>query len=182
MMTPRRRRNFHLIVGAFAVSDAIRRIFHLIFGRPQPIEWWLLGADLAIVFLIIWLDVPDKLHKRKLRKIVPSLIPYMDEGRKVEEAIQGFDMRLPKGQEAAYDWTIKADEWGRKTGEFLALHSARASAVFLLVVSSKGAEKHVFSPRHGMQYLSGRTADCYQTLLCRLDNLRRIIEKPEAYF
>lgn len=164
------------------MGDIFHRAWTMVTDGARFIDWVIVAVDFLVLIAILWFEYPEWAHKRKLRKIVPRLIPYMDEGREVEEAIQAFDLRLPKGQEAAYDWTIKADEWGRKTGEFLALHSAKASAAFLLVINSTGADRHVYSPKYGPQYISGRTADCYQTLLSRLDNLRRIIEKPEAYF
>jgi hypothetical protein len=67
--------------------DAIRRIFHLVFGTPQPIEWWLLGADLAIVFLIIWLDVPEYFHKRRVRKIMLRFQPLIEIGEKLQREV-----------------------------------------------------------------------------------------------
>jgi hypothetical protein len=166
----------------FAVSDAIRRIFHLLFGTPQPIEWWLLGADLAIVFLIIWLDVPEKWHRRKLRKRVVELQPYMNEGQEIQRDVLVIIETLEVWGETAYAWTIKANFWSKQTSDFLAIHSKRASAAFLLVINSAVTDRRIYTPRYGQRYLSGEVGDCYQTLLSRLDNLRHIMERPEAYF
>lgn len=82
-----RRRAVHVCAVVLAMFDAMRRTFHLIFGKPQPIEWWLLAADLAIVFLIIWLDVPETWHKRSIGKHLTSLSGFVDNGLRLQRSV-----------------------------------------------------------------------------------------------
>jgi hypothetical protein len=166
------------------MCDAIRRIFHLIFGKPQPIEWWLLGADLAIVALIIWLDVPEQLHKRQIAKIVSKITPYMEAGQRIQNELHVLAGTLPQvtGTKQGLAWITEANTWGKTTADSLALHSTQASAAFLLVITTVQAGRTIYSQQYGTFYLSGEVGDCYQTLLGRLVNLQRIMEKPEAYF
>src|SRR5438093_11653328 len=83
----RGRRVFRLGAAIFAMCDAIHRFFIFLFGKPQPIDWWLLGADLAIFVLIIWLDVPERLHSLKAQRRVAELEPFMVKGRVLQHSV-----------------------------------------------------------------------------------------------
>jgi hypothetical protein len=156
--------------------DAIRRFFVMLFGHPQPIDFWLLAADLAIVVLIIWLDVPEKLHKRKVNRYVVTAVVLMQEGEVIEAAvpragpIENADIRF---QETISIWCVSVNEWESKASKFLANCSPKAGAAFVHHVGATG-----------MLYggVTGSARDQYEFLLARMNNLRNIIEKADAYF
>jgi len=79
------------------------------------------------------------------------------------------------------DWILKAKDWSEDTNAYLARYSGRASASFSLVVTSTAADSVVHTPTSSFP-VTGRLREHYQKLLVQLDNLRRIMEKPDAYF
>ena|SRR5437868_1250173 len=192
----RGRRGVHLGVAALAMCDAIPRIFRLLFGSPQPIEWWLLGADLAIVALIIWLDVPERLHKLKVQRCVADLGEFMDKGQKLMSTVPrpvsggaGPSSRstsnLPSYSGNVSAWRTAVEEWITETNHFLTSKSPRAAAAFMLIsVTGVVANPQIVYTESGESFpISEDTLrESYQRLVVRLDNLRSIMEKPEAYF
>ena len=174
---------FHVIAGVFAMFDAIRRMFLLLFGRPQPIDFWLLGADIAIVALIIWLDVPEKLHKRRISKCVASLLPFMERGQELQRT-------TPRpSHDAAYnaanwEWMTSVGDWGKETKTFLEKYSSRAAASFVLPSETgQTANPQTVYTESGHSFpIEGAQKESYQRLVEQLNNLRRITEQSEAYF
>jgi hypothetical protein len=150
------------------MCDAIRRIFHLIFGNPQPIEWWLLAADAAIVALIVWLDVPKKLHERRVGKWMKRLLPLMPKGQTLQASVP----RASEDEIKTTEWTNSVQEWIAEVQTALTLYSAKALAAF-----NSGMPKDSSYP--GTAPLAHRHLSY---LLLRLENLRKILEKPDAYF
>jgi hypothetical protein len=166
----RGRRVFHLVAGGFAMVDAIHRFFIMLFGKPQPIDFWLLGADIAIVLLILWVDVPEKLHKRRVRSGLSATGTLMQKGEEIEASAPrsgNIDIgTIPL-------WKQSVDEWMTKTNNFLASCSPQASAAFLHNVGGS-------SMRYGG--IAGDAHDYFVHLLARMNNLRAIMEKPDVYF
>src|ERR1035441_10652139 len=170
---------FHLAVVAVAMLDAIHRFFVLIFGRPQPIDFWLLGVDGLIVVLIAWLDVPDKLHNRRIGKRLTSLSHLMNEGLGLQRSVPDT---AKEESEVLRLWMTNTKAWGNKTNQFLAACSQQASGAFLLVHDSSSADTLVFMPSGEFFHLAPSIREHYQLLLSQLNNLRHIVEKPEVYF
>jgi len=76
---------------------------------------------------------------------------------------------------------VKVHEWVEKTNMFLAGHSASASTAFMLVTDAELTNTTIHSG--GRQYFAiGSVQKPYQELVVHLENLRKIIVKPEAYF
>ena len=173
---------FHVIAGVFAMCDAIRRMFVLLFGRPQPIDFWLLGADIAIVALIIWLDVPEKLHKRRISKCIASLLPFMERGQELQR-ITPRPAHDTAYNDAAWEWKIFVDDWRKEVEKFLEQSSPRAASVFGFIVQTGIRENpQVVYTESDSFAIEGFHRDSYQKLIAELNNLRSIMEKPEAYF
>lgn len=149
--------------------DAIRRIFHLIFGKPQPIEWWLLFADLAIVFLIIWLDVPEKFHQRRLRQRISSVASFINEGHRLKKSVP----QSGAGVEATVPWVKAVHEWSNQIEAFLSRCSAHASTKFL----DETSMKHVIYMNVAQDIVIW-----YGLLDRRLSNLQMIIQNAAVYF
>lgn len=174
---------FRLVAAIYAMLDAVHRFLVLIFGHPQPIDWWLLAADVAIVALIIWLDVPERIHKRRCAKIVPFLFEFMDKGQKMQNDVPEPSPGSPNQDWPRFQaWVTSVNNWSSETNGFLASKSARASASFLLVVDSSSRDNLIYRPDGRSFYVSGGVRLCYQRLVSQLDNLREIMEKPDVYF
>ncbi len=162
------------------MMDGIRRVFHILFGSPQPIEWWLLGADLAIVGLIIWLDVPEYLHKKKCGQIVGQLKPLSVKGTQLQ--MDTPNPRTPQGAKAFQRWQSEVNAWSDQTHDILARNSSKAASAFMLVVNAQVADRMVRSPDGNIFSLGGGWGDTYQLFQLKLSNLQTIMQNPEAYF
>jgi len=160
--------------------DGIRRVFHILFGSPQPIEWWLLGADLAIVGLIIWLDVPKYLHKKKCGKIVGQLQPLSVKGIQLQMSTP--NPRTAQGAKAFQRWQSEVNAWSDQTQELLTRNSPKAASAFMLVINAQVADQTVRSTDGNVFSLRGGSGDTYQIFQLKLSNLQTIMQNPEAYF
>jgi|HubBroStandDraft_5_1064220.scaffolds.fasta_scaffold11766_4 hypothetical protein len=166
----RGRQVIRLVAGGYALIDAIRRIWHVVFGRPQPIEWWLLGADLAIVFLIIWLDVPERFHRRRINKRVVTLFEYIHRG----QLLKASSPHSLEDDKLVPSWLNAVKEWNAESLHFLESCSPQARAAFLISDETAHTREVSTVP------LGARWS--YGAMLDRLDNMRKIAENPDVYF
>jgi hypothetical protein len=167
----------------YAMLDALHRLFVSSFGHPQPIEWWLLAADVAIVALIVWLDVPEKLHKRRCAKIVKVLSDFMFVGHTLAGSVPNPQLQQVGSAEQIEMWRQSVEAWRTETAQYLSAHSSKAASAFLLITLSETNVTNIVHPLEGWSFhLSGYERETYQALLGYMDNLRGIIEKPEVYF
>lgn len=164
-----------LVVLVYAMMDAIRRIFVLLFGHPQPIEWWLLATDLAIVALIVWLDVPERLHKRRIRQRMGRLVEFLNEGQKLLTTFP--DDKTSYGQTLIPGWKTAVENWITSTNSFLLVCSPYASAKFL-------DDSQLSQPRDYFIPSININTDLWKHLEMvhrRLSNLQEIVQSQQVY-
>jgi hypothetical protein len=180
MAARRRVRLLVLIPTLTAMWSTIRHLFSGI----RPFDWMMFVIELLVLLALLWFEGLEVWHQIKLRKRVSSLIRYMDAGQTIQNNLHTLTEPLFAGRitEETLAWMMEANMWSQTTREFLALHSKQASAAFLLVVNMRTSDRDIYTQRYGTFHLSGEVGNCYQILLARLDNLRRIMERPEAYF
>jgi hypothetical protein len=175
----RGRRAVRLGVVLIFMCDAIRHVFHMLFGNPEPIEVWMLVADVLIVVLILVFDMPEWLHKRKYNKRVASLAPFVNRGIQLQR-----DVPVPLMTNLEFeivDWVLKVNTWSTETSSFLAEYSQRAST-FFSVIGPSIRDSFRINTSAGSFHVPPDAEGHYQQLLAQLANLQRIIEKPDAYF
>lgn len=175
----RGRRAIRLAALLIFMCDAIRHALHILFGTPEPIEVWMLIADVLIVVLIIWLDLPEWFHKRKCHKIVTTIAPYIERGQEIRQNVPSPEMAE---RESGVAWMQSVDAWSEETNNFLLTHSRRASLAFQLIA---GANLHggiVYRPNGYSFPVFGQIREHYERLLDLMNNLRGIMEKPDVYF
>ena len=173
---------FRVGAAVFAMCDAIHRVFVLLFGHPERIDIWILVVDALIVALIAWVDIPEKLHKRRVGKRLASLLPFVERGQELQRTIPEYD--------ATYDavtgkeWMNSVVMWGKETRTFLEQCSPAGARLF----EHTAETAQLVNPQYvhtesGRSFpIHGDQRDSYQRLVARLNNLHRIMEKPDAYF
>jgi len=114
-----------------------------------------------------------------LNERVSSLFEFTGRGQQLQRDVPSTFATNEEDEIA--DWILKAKDWSEDTNAYLARYSGRASASFSLVVTSTAADSVVHTPTSSFP-VTGRLREHYQKLLVQLDNLRRIMEKPDAYF
>jgi hypothetical protein len=150
----------------------------------RPIDWIIGAVDFLVLIAILLFELPEWWHKRKINRIVPKVIPYVHAGQKLQLDLQELVGQFHNldGREEAIAWTYEANMWTKNTSVFLSSLSGRATTAFSIVVNTRESDRMIYSPKHGACYFSGELGDCYQTFLRHLENLQKIMEKPEAYF
>jgi hypothetical protein len=152
-----------------------------LFGDARPIDVLILLVDFLVLAVIVWIEVGEKWHKRKMNRRVTEVRPYFDRGTKLQKEVPN-----PFGEnyEVAYfEWTRRVREWSDDTHRFLGTHSERAADSFFLIVNASASDSVVYPENWGGSFpLTGHHRESYQRLLSYLSNLRTIMEKPEAYF
>jgi hypothetical protein len=164
-----RRGAVRLCAAVVAMFDAVRRICRLVFGSPQPIEWWLLAADLAIVFLIIWLDVPEKFHKYRVRKRKEKVFECWATGQTLQTMAP-----VNHGPENTASWLVSFKEWNNKTHDLLQSYSPEAAVAFFHETG------RVEMPEGAYDVVNPARVQ-YRSLLIRLNNLKTIMENADGY-
>ena len=144
------------LVAGVMVMQIIR---HLVAGT----DWLNLIVECAVLAVILWLELPEWLHRRKAAKFASALAPLIARGQQVADVV-------PSAGSPTDEWTAKATAWTAVTREFLAERSPRALSSFDFVATAKVDRK-----------MSGRAGDVYQEFHARLQNLIRIAERPEHF-
>jgi hypothetical protein len=154
--------------------DSLYRLFK----DARPIDDLILAVDFLVLAVIVWVEVGEKWHKRTLRCRVSELVHLLEKGQKLQSSTPS---RLASS-DGAPSWIEEVGRWSAETQDFLASRSSRASFAFMHVVNAAMADREVHRSDGTAFYLGGAVADIYQVLQVKLDNLQRIMEKPEAYF
>lgn len=182
-----RRRVFHLVAGAFAVTDLLRRTWGMINDGARPIDWLVVIVDFLVLIVILWFEGGERRHKRNMRKRIASLSPFMERGQALQRAIPNpLDDSTPDAKaEKVKQWIDSVSDWDRETRDFLEQCSPRAAAAFGLIAetSQLANPQYVYTESGSSFPISGDLQrESYQRLVAHLKNLRSITEKPEAYF
>jgi hypothetical protein len=134
-------------------------IRHLIAGT----DWLNLIIEFAVLVVILWLELPEWLHRRRATKFASALAPLITRGQQVANTVPWMGSPVD-------EWTAKATVWMEATRKFLAERSPRALSSFDFVTTI-GVDRK----------LSGHAGDIYQEFHARLQNLVRIGERPEHF-
>lgn len=161
----------------------------MLFEGVRPFDWLMLGVEVAVLLLIAYEVCVGKYRHGKERKrrltiarIVMNLSEFMDKGQQIQANVpEQFPLDANEYDKFVV-FKLAVEHWSNDTSQFLAHHSPRASAAFLLVVDSTSPDSLVYRRNGNTFALHGPLRECYQRLLAQLSNLKNIIEKPDAYF
>jgi hypothetical protein len=110
-------------------------------------------------------------HRRKVRVRQRQIRGFLSRGQGLQAAVPGWTAP----EEKAPSWLVDFKNWDRETHEFLERNSAEAAISFLHEAGSGVAPV-------GYSQVASSVRNQYTQLLGRLDNLKAIMEKSEAYF
>ena len=151
---------------------------HLLSHEYGPLDRFL---ELSVLILIAYEVVMGVRHRHQIKRrntIVNRLFAFMEKGQQLQAAIPNPAV-LP---DAVGSWLEQVEIWKSQTKAFLAPLSPKAASAFMLVINAGTADKQVRRPDGARFGVGGMIADAYQVLQINLDNLRQIMEKPDAYF
>jgi hypothetical protein len=145
----------------------------------------MLVIEALVLLLILYEVIAEQIRHRTeerresmLNERVLMLSKLMDRGLRIQSIVP--DPQITN-QQSIDPWFEIVRQWIDEANEFLLNHSANASAAFLLVTDAAQMDSAVYSSgRHF--YVTGLVREHYQKLVVHLENLRRIMGKPEAYF
>lgn len=155
--------------------DALDRLF----VETRGIDWLILIVDFFILVAILWLELPDWLHKRRAERKAKALAPFMERGRQLQSSVPN---QLPNPGPELLKWVEDVKQWSSETEAFLAPRSTKAATAFTHVISASSADRKVRKPDGSSFRITGRFGDLFQVLQVQLDNLQKIMENPELYF
>jgi hypothetical protein len=148
------------------ICDTLERILY----GARPIDKTSLVVELFVLALIAYEIVSSKSHGRKLRRRLKIVYKCFVEGQALYQDLptQGTDEQTVKA------WRLRVTGWNNATNEQLCRYSQRVSASFLQDHTHRFGELHPFLAQGAQQE--------FRLLKDRLDNLRAIMESPDAYF
>lgn len=147
------------------VPPIIQRLMYTEYGPLDRLLEFLVFA--AIMYEIL----EATLRRRKVRARQLQIRGFLSRGQGLQAAVPGWTAP----EERAPSWLVAFKGWDRETHEFLDRHSPEAAASFVHEASSGVAPV-------GYSQVTSSVRNHYTQLLGRLDNLKAIMEKPEAYF
>ena len=137
------------------------------------IDWAILIVDFLVLAIIIWLDAPERFHKRKVRKQLVSVQRIMLDGHTLRESAPTAVPDVT--HDVAALWVQSVQAWINDSHESLAGSSRQAALAFIHRDVAPDVIYGAISER-----ANARTH--FRELLIRLDNLRNIMEKADVYF
>jgi hypothetical protein len=119
-------------------------------------------------------------HQRRvfINEKVSALSIFMDKGLRIQEIVP--DPQVTSDFSIIQRWMADVRAWTDETNTLLRTLSPQASAAFMLITAAEKMSTFVVSSGRGF-YLMGDVRECYQKMVVQLENLRRIIERPDAY-
>lgn len=156
-----------LVVALIAMLDVIRRFF----SDLRPADWTLCVLEVIFIAVILWLEVPERFHKRKVRKGLKVVQRIMLDGHNLRTSVSEAT-----DDKTAPEWIQSVDKWIDTSHSALSDTSLQAALAFM----------HR-SPLKPDIYYGGVTnrvdvSKQFQELLIRLSNLLNIMEKADVYF
>jgi hypothetical protein len=176
-----RKKVIYVCIAAFIVMNMAYRVWRMITEGSRPIDWISLAVEILVLGAILWFELPEWRHKGRVRTIVSSLESFLHKGEELQMTVPD-----PNTSQGAEQWMIHwikgVNAWSSETHEFLLKHSARAAWNFMFIVNIGVADREVKRANGVTFHVFGRFGDDYQQFQLKLDNLRRLMEKPESYF
>jgi hypothetical protein len=161
---------------ACTMTDGLYRLF----CGTRPFDWLMFGVDFAAflvgsaaLFCLVLFEGSQWNRHRKAAKRIKPIQPLLDKGRHLLNSIPETDNWV--------QWIFDVEQWNDETATALYLISPSVCSAFTLTPDLASAES-VIHRGYGLPIrLEGDTRDTYQRLQIRLENLRKIVAKPEDY-
>jgi hypothetical protein len=134
------------------------------------IDWAILIVDFLVLAVILWLDAPERFHKRKVRKRLLMVQRIMLDGHNLRTSAPAVVIAT---NDVAEQWVKSVQTWIDGAYQSLANASMQAALAF---IHRDVAPDIVWGGVHA------NARGQFGELLHRLDNLRNIMEKADVYF
>ena len=139
-----------------------------LFAEYRPVDMMILLLEILVLLMIAGQVGARTLHKRTVNKRLMDLFYAMAEGQELQ-AIAPH--RTDERSASSGKWRQSVQEWITQTSKMLERCSAQAAISF------------IHNPDLTLTHPNGIAAPSeYESLVVRLNNLRGIIEHPDAYF
>ena len=166
------------------MGNTIRHMFEGV----RPFDWLMLVIEILVLLAILYFEGVGEWRYRKMRKRVAALVPFMDRGQELQHSVPEPSHPTHPSYSAAAkqieEWMNSIDVWGKETRQFLEQYSPRAARVFENIAETGIlANPQTVHTESGRSFpIEGPQRESYLRLVAQLNNLRSIMEKPEAYF
>jgi hypothetical protein len=155
------------------------------FEGIRPFDWLMLVIEALVLIVIIFAEITGWMRRRResrrhsfLNAKSLELSKMMDIGQRLVSTVPNPSFASP--QEFML-WVHSVAGWTDKVSKIMSLDSPHAVTDFMLAADSQSIDAMVSA--HGRSFaLSGEIWESYWRVVTRLENLRRIVERPEAYF
>ena len=137
------------------------------------IDWAILIVDFLVLTVILWLDAPERLHKRKVRRRLAMVQRIMLGGHSLRESAPTAAPDVT--YDVAIRWVQSVQTW--IDGAYQSLSDASMPAA-LAFIRRDVAPDVIFG---GISERADARSQ-FRELLHRLENLRNIMEKADVYF
>ena len=138
------------------------------FTEYRPVDMVILLVEFLVLLVIVCQLVARTMHKRAVAKRLMELFYAMAEGQELQ-AIAPH--RTDERSASSGKWRQSVQQWITQTSKMLERCSAQAAISF------------IHNPDLTLTHPNGIAAPSeYESLVVRLNNLRGIIEHPDAYF
>jgi hypothetical protein len=142
--------------------------FPHVFPEYRPVDMVILLVEFLVLLMIVCQLVTRTMHKRTVARRLMELFYAMAEGQELQ-AIAPH--RTDERSATSGKWRQSVQEWITQTSKMLERCSAQAAISF------------IHNPDLTLTHPNGIAAPSeYESLVVRLNNLRGIIEHPDAYF
>jgi len=159
------------------------------FAGVKPFDWIMLGVEVAVLALILYSEIVHGLRHRKEvehQKMLAKKVTLLDELMQKGIKLRFETPRVLHGQPGnpINEWMNLVAEWEQQTESLLAEHSAKAASAFSITEAPDIDRATVRMPnKTGFVFvILYHHALSYLMLTAKLNVLREIMEKPDAYF
>jgi hypothetical protein len=156
---------------------------HNIFEGSRPIDWLMLVIEGLVLLLILYETVSGGVRRRREKKMRSFLDARSVELSKIKDGGERLKSIVPRvnftSTEVLRPWIESVEVWTKRTEEALSRYSNYASLEFMRTEKAVALGLSAFDDAFSVD---GRPLEQYESLVIRLKNLERILERPEAYF
>lgn len=170
----------------FLALGGLLLLRHWLFGEYGPFDRLVELAVLAAILYEIIAEVvrrrAEAKHKRFINQQILGLTQRLTKGERIHGGVPNTTASNEQSAGRANEaWIAEVRTWITETNVLLFSHSPRASTEFMSVADAGHVNLYVGNPPHGY-YLRREAIEWYRNLAIHLENLRRIVNTPEAYF
>ncbi len=163
-----RRSRLSLLAAAFMMCDVLYRFF----GDFRPVDWVSCILELLFILVVLWLEVPDVLHKWKVHKKVRIVQRLLLDGNKFQITAPATDF---DNVTVISEWVEGVKAWIESSNQTLSDNSILAELAF----SRRNVQPDFL---YGVISPIADARGWYRELLHRMNNLVNIMEKADVYF